>query len=101
MLAVSGFPAYDCGAKEKAMDSKAAILSLIVALAAPGATAQTAPPARGGVTVPPDRPLLPRKGPAGEDLSGSELERYNDTYDRKKESWGDDPISQSFKNQGR
>jgi hypothetical protein len=74
------------------MDAKAVFLSSTIAFAAASsATAQGAPPG-GGVTVPPDRPLVP----PGLD-SGSELGRYNDTYLGLRSFWSDDIISSFFK----
>jgi hypothetical protein len=75
------------------MDPKAVFfLSMIaVATAKPGAMAQGTPPA-GGVTAPPDNPMAPQ-----DVLRGSELGRYNDTYDGLQSFWGDDVISRFFK----
>jgi hypothetical protein len=66
------------------MDAKVVFLSSIIAFAAaPSAVAQGVPPS--SVTVPPDRPLAPPG--LG---SGSELERYNDTYLGLHSFWSDD-----------
>jgi hypothetical protein len=46
----------------------------------------------GEVTAPPNNPMAPQDLP-----SGSELGRYNDTYDRLGSFWGDDVISRFFK----
>ena len=74
------------------MDAKAVFLSSTIAFAAASsAMAQGAPPG-GGVTVPPDSPLVP----PGLD-SGSELGRYNDTYLGLRSFWSDDIISSFFK----
>jgi hypothetical protein len=53
--------------------------------------AQGTPPA-GGVATPPVSPMAPQDLP-----SGSELDRYNDTYDGLGSFWGDDVISRFFK----
>jgi hypothetical protein len=78
--------------KRRIMDAKVVFLSAIIAFAAASsAMAQGAPPS-GGVTAPPDRPLVP----PGLD-SGSELGRYNDTYLALRSFWSDDIISSFFK----
>jgi hypothetical protein len=74
------------------MDAKVVFLSSIVAFAAaPSAVGQGVPPS-GGVMMPPDSPLVPPG--LG---SGSELERYNDTYLGLHSFWSDDIISRFFK----
>jgi hypothetical protein len=75
------------------MDAKAVFLSSLIAFAGAlsAAMAQGQPPS-GGVTVPPDRPLVPPG--LG---SGSELERYDDTYLGLHSFWSNDIISRFFK----
>ena len=75
------------------MNPKAVSLLSMIALAAaqPGAMAQSTPPP-GGVAAPPVSPMAPQDLP-----SGSELDRYNDTYDGLESFWGDDVISRFFK----
>jgi hypothetical protein len=78
--------------RQKLMDAKAVfLLSIIAFTAASSAIAQNVPPS-GGVTIPPDKPLVPPG--IG---SGSELERYNDTYLGLHAFWSDDIISRFFK----
>jgi hypothetical protein len=75
------------------MNPKAVFLLSAIALAAaqPGAMGQGTPPA-GVVAAPPVSPMAPQDLP-----SGSELGRYNDTYDGLESFWGDDVISRFFK----
>jgi hypothetical protein len=75
------------------MHPKAVFLLSMIALSAaqPGAMAQGTPPA-GGVAAPPVSLMAPQDLP-----SGSELDRYNDTYDGLGSFWGDDVISRFFK----
>lgn len=72
------------------MDPRAVFLLSMIALAAvqPGAIAQ----GTGGVASPPVSPMAPQDLPAG-----SELDRYNDTYNDLGSFWGDDVISRFFK----
>lgn len=74
------------------MDAKAVFLSSLIAVAAALSAAMAQVPPSGGVTVPPDRPLVPPG--LG---SGSELERYDDTYIGLHSFWSDDIISRFFK----
>lgn len=78
---------------EGIMNPKAVFLLPMIALAAaqPRAMAQSTPPP-GVVDAPPVSPMAPQDLP-----SGSELERYSDTYDGLELFWGDDVISRFFK----